>query len=172
MQSTTFHQLFCAALNECAMTDDALSAWTGISRERIAALKSGAATPTPGELLACVAVMCESWDAAPDEHQESVRAAHAGETALPREQVAQAIEKVFAAAKRKPVTPYTPTSELPEFLTVNEVCAYLTRSKNVVYGAIQSGQLPSRQIAGKKYHIRRADLLDYARNGVSLEKAG
>ena len=53
------------------------------------------------------------------------------------------------------ITPQTPVSDMPEYLTVNEVCAYLRTSRNIVYEAVRSGQLPSRRFAGRLIRIPR-----------------
>jgi excisionase family DNA binding protein len=56
---------------------------------------------------------------------------------------------------KTPITPKTPVSDLPEYLTVNEVCAYLRTSRNVVYDAVRTGQFPSRRFAGRQIRIPR-----------------
>jgi excisionase family DNA binding protein len=50
-------------------------------------------------------------------------------------------------------------SDLPEFVTVKEACAWLRRSRNVVYKAVKAGQLPSVRIAGKKIAIPKSALI-------------
>jgi excisionase family DNA binding protein len=61
-------------------------------------------------------------------------------------------------AAPQPITPSTPFRDLPEFLTVQEVAAYLRLAKNVVYDAVHSGQLPSRRFAGRQFRIPREAL--------------
>jgi excisionase family DNA binding protein len=57
------------------------------------------------------------------------------------------------------ITHLTPVSEWPEYFTVKETCAILHTSKNVVYAAVKSGQLPSRCFAGHLIRIPRSALL-------------
>jgi excisionase family DNA binding protein len=53
------------------------------------------------------------------------------------------------------ITPMTPLSDLPEYLTIREVCAFLRVSKNTVYKSVRSGVLESKQFAERKTLIPR-----------------
>ena len=66
------------------------------------------------------------------------------------------------------ITHLTPVSEWPEYFTVKETCVLLRTSKNVVYAAVKSGQLPSRRFAGQLIRIPRSALLQ----GLSEEVKG
>jgi excisionase family DNA binding protein len=66
------------------------------------------------------------------------------------------------------ITHLTPVSEWPEYFTVKETCAILRTSKNVVYAAVKSGQLPSRCFAGHLIRIPRSALIQ----GLSAEVKG
>ena len=93
-------ETFCDALDECAVADDALCEWIGMSKARLAALKRGA-QPSPEEFLACVYVVSECWVALPLEIQRAVLARHVGDPRIPREELVQAIDDVCDAAKRR-----------------------------------------------------------------------
>ena len=52
-------------------------------------------------------------------------------------------------------------SDLPFFLTVDEVAALLRTSRKSVYGMIERGQLPGVTRIGRRLLIRRDALLDF-----------
>jgi excisionase family DNA binding protein len=46
-------------------------------------------------------------------------------------------------------------SDLPEYLTVDDVCRYLGQSKPTVYAAVHGGQIPHVRFAGRQIRIPR-----------------
>jgi excisionase family DNA binding protein len=53
------------------------------------------------------------------------------------------------------VTPFTSTHDLPQFVTVRQFCSATGLSRNTVYAAIRSGQLPSVRFSDRKIFIPR-----------------
>jgi excisionase family DNA binding protein len=56
------------------------------------------------------------------------------------------------------VTPQTPWCELPDLMTIKEVCAYTRLSRNTVYEMVRTGQIPSLRFAYHQIRIPRAAL--------------
>lgn len=63
------------------------------------------------------------------------------------------------------VTPQTPPSELPEWLTPKQVAAYLQRSPNLIYREIRRGRLPSREF-GETRLVHRSVVSDECKKAL------
>lgn len=58
---------------------------------------------------------------------------------------------------------------LDDWLTIDQVASYLRVSRNIVYDAVKSGQLPSRRFTGRLIRIPRSVFADvHSRGGEAL----
>lgn len=55
----------------------------------------------------------------------------------------------------------TNTGELPFFLTIPDVAAFLRTSRKAVYTMVERGQMPGLTKIGRRLLVRRDDLLDW-----------
>ena len=53
-----------------------------------------------------------------------------------------------------------------QYLSVDEVAAFLRTSRNVVYDAVRTGQLPSKRFAGRLIRIPSRVLSEFAENAL------
>ena len=67
------------------------------------------------------------------------------------------------------ITPQTPAHDLPEFLTPQEICAYLRLGRATVYDLIRRGALPVVRF-GRVLRVPRAQLLRFI-NGNGKEES-
>jgi excisionase family DNA binding protein len=72
-----------------------------------------------------------------------------------------ALARTAASADSDAITPRTPLADLPEYLTVAQASKFLRLSRNTIYDAVHSGQLPSRRFAGRQFRIPREALLAF-----------
>jgi excisionase family DNA binding protein len=159
-----------AAREACGLTAERLSEATGISLDRVREIDAGA-WPSACETLAWFVACSDNWEALPDDDEKLflrlerlVKPVSAARKAL----ICAAFEKICSDAERELaeegfiITPQTPVSKMWEWLTVEEFSKHTRISRNVVYDAVRTGQLPSKRFAGRQIRIPRSVLLDEA----------
>jgi excisionase family DNA binding protein len=154
-------------------------------------IQAGEATPakqeaplTPLEKLGFILLMIREYDAAPE------LAASEAPSGIPRDVVLAAFKKlcdeaeaeatgiacdemVAALLRSKKTSRQAPKlADLPEFLTVDQVCSYLRVSRNVVYDAVRTGQMPSVRFAGRQIRIPRSHFEPLAQGSEAVTAEG
>jgi excisionase family DNA binding protein len=168
----TYGQVLRGARAAAKLSDADICERAGLEPLRLAEIESDASKPTPQERLRLLWVIDEASPPSTDP----------GVPRYPPELIVQAFQQLLddvandalldalwkdAArrrrrwAQRQRISSATAVEDLPEYLTVHEVCAFLRASKNTVYDAVRTGQLPSRRLVGSKILIPRSALLDH-----------